>query len=195
MLRLCVACKKRLQFFYASRKEKFDETSKFMELYSDLELSDTPRTLEFTRDNLVVFSLRKEFFYYELPSNSANASQAPEARFGTGTRAIDPLCQKLYNDSFVIGVDENKTIMYDSSGSPSLGYPIKWSATPSLVTAVGFYLVGILAGVNRVEVVTIEPETVSVQYVNLMETGSDLLSVSSSMAASSLGKSKCCTKI
>lgn len=186
MLRLCVACKKRLQFFYASRKEKPDEsTSKFMELYSDLELNDTPRTLEFTRENLVVFSLRKEFYYYELPSNSANASQAPESRFSTGTRAIDPLCQKLYNDSFVIGVDENKTIMYDPTGSPSLSYPIKWSAPPTFVTAVGFYLVGILAGVNCVEIVTIEPETVSVQFVETKE-GKDLSAVNT-IGAASLG--------
>jgi hypothetical protein len=116
LLRLVVACKRKLMFFYLNTSN-----SKFMEFHVDLELADVPRTLELTRDNLVVFSLRKEFFYHELPSSTVNAvgasNKQPEAKFTTGNRTLEPICEKLYNDYFVVGVDENKTILYDSKGS------------------------------------------------------------------------------
>lgn len=185
LLRMCVASKKKLQFFYATR------TAKFMELVSDLELNDTPRTLEFTKENLIVFSLRKEFFYYELPStassnsnaSTASISKQPESRFSNGNRIMDPLCQKIYNDSFLIGLDENKTVMYDATGRPSLEYPIMWSASPLVVTAVGYYLIGILPGLNCVEVVTTEPHSSSIQ---LIETGKEA-SIPSINTANSMG--------
>lgn len=184
ILRMCVGSKKRLQFYYATRKSKDETSTKFMELCSDLELNDTPRTLEFTRENLVVYSLRKEFFYYQLPSNSANLSRPPESKFSNGSRVMEPLCQKLYDDSFVVGIDENKTIMYDAFGGPSLSYPIMWSSSPSVVTAVGFYLVGIVPSLNCVEVVTYEPEMISVQ---LVETGKELSIPSINTSSASLG--------
>lgn len=117
LLRLCVACKKKLQFFYINIMNK--NTSQFMELTSDLELNDFARNLKFTKDNLIVFSLRKDYYYYELPSssNSAAGSKQPETRFSTGTRQIEPLCEKLHNEFFTLGVDENKTIVYDTKGN------------------------------------------------------------------------------
>jgi hypothetical protein len=114
LLRLVVACKRKLQFYYLN-----SNNSKFMELMSDLELNDVPRTLELTRDNLLIFSLRKEFFYYELPPTitlNLSANKVPELKFSIGNRNLDPLCEKLYNGSFIVGVDENKTILYDSKG-------------------------------------------------------------------------------
>jgi hypothetical protein len=91
-----------------------------MELISDLELNDIPRSLDFTKDNLVVFSLRKEYYYYEMPTTSAALTQSsnkqPEPRFSTGTRPLEPLSQKLHNDYFSLGVDDNKTILYDTRG-------------------------------------------------------------------------------
>jgi hypothetical protein len=174
LLRLCVACKKKLQFYYLASSTA-SGNSKFMELTADLELNDTPRTLEFTRENLIVFSLRKEFFYYKLPSSSSNSSQSssssvlkqPEAKFSNGSRLMEPLCEKLYNDSFLIGLDENKTILYDPEGKPSLTYALTWTNTPSTVTGVGFYLVGLLPTLNCVEVVTIEPKSRSIQLIEM----------------------------
>ncbi len=117
LLRLCVACKKKLQFYYVNILSQ--KTSQFMELVSDLELNDTPRNLKLTKDNLVVFSLRKDYYYYELPTTSATVNSAgtlkqPETRFSTGTRQIDPLCEKLHNEFFALGVDENKTVIKNS---------------------------------------------------------------------------------
>ena len=120
LLRLCVACKKKLQFYYVNIQSKLSQMNQFMELVSDLELNDTPKTLDFTKDNLIVFSMRKEYYYYELPATSAALMQSqnkqPEPRFSTGTRPVEPLSQKLHNDYFALGVDDNKTILYDTKG-------------------------------------------------------------------------------
>ncbi len=122
LLRLCVACKKKLQFFYTNITSK--NTSQFMELASDLELSDMPRNLKFTKDNLIVFSLRKDYYYYQLPATGESvgmavggAAKLPEIKFSTGTRQIEPMCEKLHNEFFTLGVDENKTIVYDTKGN------------------------------------------------------------------------------
>ena len=119
MLRVTVACKKKLQFFYTNIFAK--NTSQLMELISDLDLNDIPRNLKFTKDNLIVFSLKKDYYYYEISSTGAAASvgggiKQPETRFSTGTRQIEPLCEKLHNEFFALGVDENKTIIYDTKG-------------------------------------------------------------------------------
>ena len=116
LLRLCVVCKRKLQFFYTNIMHTSNNS--FMELISDLELSDTPRTIEFTKDNLVVFALKKDYYYYEIPTTTAslNAQKQLEPRFSSGNR-IEPLCQKLFNDFIVLGVDENKTIVYDTKGN------------------------------------------------------------------------------
>ena len=88
-----------------------------MELTSDLELNDLAKNLKFTKDNLIVFSMRKDYYYYELPSSSSAGAKQPETRFSTGTRQIEPLCEKLHNEFFALGVDENKTIIYDTKGN------------------------------------------------------------------------------
>ena len=118
LLRLCVVCKRKLQFFYTNIMNKSSQNNNnFMELISDLELADTPRTIEFTKDNLVVFALKKDYYYYEIPTTSAATSNPRqlEPRFSSGNR-IEPLCEKLHNDFFVLGVDENKTLVYDTKG-------------------------------------------------------------------------------
>jgi hypothetical protein len=186
LLRLCVASRKRLQFFYTLLPMNGSKsTGQFMELTSDLELNDTPRTMEFTKDDLIVFSMKKDYFYYELNTNlgattavsvssssSSNnlqqigANKQLEARFSTGTRLLDPLCQKLHNDFIALGVDDNKTIIYDSKGKPYLEYPIIWSTSPSIVCSVGYYLIGILPSSNCAEIVTIEPDSMSAQIVD-----------------------------
>jgi hypothetical protein len=164
LLRLVVACKKKLQFYYWSN-------GKFMDLQAELELADVPRTLEITRDNLVVYSLRKEFFYYELATSSsviAGGYKPPsEAKFTMGSRLLEPLCQKLSHaeDSFIVGVDENKTILYDSSGKPSLGYSIAWSSSPSAVAGLANYLIAILPASNSIEVATVQPTATCVQVI------------------------------
>jgi len=119
---LLYACKKKLQFFYTNITSK--NTSQFMELASDLELSDMPRNLKFTKDNLIVFSLRKDYYYYQLPATGESvgmavggAAKLPEIKFSTGTRQIEPMCEKLHNEFFTLGVDENKTIVYDTKGN------------------------------------------------------------------------------
>lgn len=114
LLRLVVACKRKLQFYYFS-------SGKFMELTSDLELADIPRTLTITKDNLVVYSFKKEFFYYELSDSTISATQpvkAPEVKYNIGQRSLDPICEKLSScdDGFIVGMDENKSILYDSKG-------------------------------------------------------------------------------
>jgi hypothetical protein len=164
LLRLVVACKKKLQFYYWNNGD-------FMDLQGELELADVPRTLEITRDNLVVYSLRKEFFYYELATPSsilAGGNKPPsEAKFTMGSRLLEPLCQKLSHaeDSFIVGVDENKTILYDSSGKPSLGYSIAWSSSPSAVAGLANYLIAILPASNSIEVATVQPAATCVQVI------------------------------
>lgn len=118
LLRMCVACKKKLQFYYLNIQSK--STSQFMELISDLDLSDTPRSLKFTKENLVVLAFRKDYYYYEIPASSVALSKQPEIKFSTGSRQSEPLCEKLHNDYFALGVDENKTIIYDTRGKPSV---------------------------------------------------------------------------
>ena len=104
-----------------------------------------------------------------MPSISVNATgnnlKQPETRFSTGSRQIEPLCEKLHNEYFALGVDENKTIIYDTKGKPNLEYPILWSNTPSAVCSVGPYLIGILPALNSLEIVTIQPASVSVQLI------------------------------
>lgn len=119
MLRLCVTTKKKLQFFYTNIMTK--NTTQFMELTSDLDLNDIPKNVKFTKDDLIVFSLRRDYYYYEIPAtglaaNLAGGGKLPETRFSTGTRQIEPLCEKLHNEFFALGVDENKTIVYDTKG-------------------------------------------------------------------------------
>ncbi len=196
LLRLCVACKKKLQFFYINILSK--NTSQFMELVSDLELNDIPRNLKLTKDNLVVFSLRKDYYYYEMPSTSVNAPgsnlKQPETRFSIGSRQIEPLCEKLQNEYFALGVDENKTIIYDTKGKPNLEYPILWSNTPSAVCSVGPYLIGILPALNSLEIVTIQPTSVSVQLIEFNResisntNNTESRSISSSFSSSFIGQ-------
>lgn len=167
LLRLCVVCKKKLQFFYTNIN-KTSSNNTFMELISDLELTDIPRTLEFTKDNLIVFALKKDYYYYELPATSASLSSGGtqlEPRFSSGNRNLDPLCQKLHNDYFILGVNELQTIVYDTKGKPYLEYPILWSASPSMICSVGNYLIAILPSSNTVEIVTIQPSSSSVQLL------------------------------
>ena len=181
VLRLCVVCKKRLQFYYCSS----NANSQFMELVSDLELSDTPKSLEFTKSNLIVFSLRKDYYYYELPStSSAVSTKQPEVQFSTGQRPLDPLCHKLHNEHFVLGHDENNTILYTPNGKPYLQYPIIWSSTPSEVCSVGPYLVAILPALNCIEIVSIEPNTKSLQLVEFAKDSSSLSAAQSTSSAS-----------
>ncbi|CAF0790190.1 unnamed protein product [Brachionus calyciflorus] len=188
LLRLVVACKRKLQFFYLSNQIN----SKFMELISDLELNDTPRTLELTRDNLVIFSLRKDFYYYILPSNSASLNSSNdqlEFKFNSGSRSLDSLCYKLNNDNFLIGYDDNKTILYDAKGVPGLKYSVEWSSSPLLVCNCGFYLLGILPNSNTVEVLVYQPKSTSVQLIELTREMSGNSSNLSSGLSTSLSQS------
>ena len=178
VLRLGVICKKKVQFYYVNILAK---NSQFKELISDLELYDVPKNLKFTKDNLVVFSLKKDYYYYEIPSSSADigpstVAKQPETKFGCGTRQIDPLCEKLHNEYLAIGVDENKTIIHDTHGKPCLEHPILWSSSPSAVSSVGPYLIGLIPASNTIEVISIQScidqktggfASVSVQVVEL----------------------------
>ena len=124
MLRLCVSTKKKLLFFYTNIMTK--NTTQFMELTNDLDLSDMPKNVKFTKDDLVVFSLRRDYYYYEIPStglaaNMNGVAKQPEIKFSTGTRQSEPLCEKLHNEFLALGVEENRTIIYDSKGY-LLGY-------------------------------------------------------------------------
>ena len=187
LLRLIVACKRKIQFYYLSNQLN----SKFMELFSDLELSDVPRTLELTNDNLVIFSLKKDFFYYQLPSTSANLGtsiEPPIQKLNSGSRFIDPLCYKLHNDNFLIAFDENKSIIFDSKGAPILSYPIEWTSCPSLICNIGFYLIGILPNSNSVEILTMEPKSVSVQLIEFNKDSSSSSNISSSLSSSFTSK-------
>ena len=198
LLRLCVSCKKKIQFYYVNILSK--STSQFMELISDLELNDIPRNLKLTKDNLIIFSLRKDYYYYEIPStsvalNTAGSLKQPETRFSTGSRLIEPLCEKLHNDFFALGVDENKTILYDTKGKPFLEYPILWSNSPSIVCSVGPYLIGVLPSLNCLEVVTIQPSSNSVQIIEFSReanaqpaTTEQARSISSSFTSSFIGQ-------
>ncbi|RMZ99504.1 vam6 Vps39 isoform X2 [Brachionus plicatilis] len=181
LLRLVVACKRKIQFYYLSNQIN----SKFMELISDLELNDVPRTLEITSENLVIFSLKKDFFYYELPSTSAGlgtSSELPAQKLNSGSRSIDPLCYKLHNDNFLIAFDENKSVLFDAKGAPILSYPIEWSGCPSFICNIGFYLIAIIPNTNTVEILTMEPSSTSVQLIEFNKE-------SSSTISSSLGSS------
>lgn len=65
LIHLCVVCKRKLQFYYINNSIK---NAQFMELINDLELNDTPKAIEFVKENLIIFSLRKDYYSYELPS-------------------------------------------------------------------------------------------------------------------------------
>lgn len=187
LLRLVVVCKRKIQFYYLSNQIN----SKFMELISDLELSDVPRTIEITSENLVIFSLRKDFFYYELPSTSAGldaSTEQPVQKLNSGSRSIDSLCYKLHNDNFLIAFDENKSLLFDAKGAPTLSYPIEWSGCPSLICNIGFYLIGIIPSSNCVEVMTMEPKSTSVQLIEFNKESSSSSNISSSLGSSFTSK-------
>ena len=209
LMRLCVAFKRRLQFYYISSSssssgggggggaQQQQQQQQFMELATDLDLADTPRSLEFTKDNLCVFSLRNQYYYYELPSSSAaspgatassasglGSKQQAEARFSMGTRPIEPLCYKLHNEYLAMGVDFNKTTLHDTRGRPFLEYPITWSSCPASVCSVGPYLLAILPATNSIEIVTIQPESTSVQLIDFAANGASSLASSAAAAAS-----------
>jgi hypothetical protein len=192
LLRLCVVCKKRLQFYYMNIASK--GTGQFMELVSDLELSDTPRTLEFTKDNLIVFAMRKDYYYYEVPSTSSAISSSGSARqaelkFGSGNRSIEPLCEKLHNDFIVLGIDENRTVVFDTYGKPYLEYPVVWLSTPSAVCNIGSYLIGVVPSLNCLEIVTVQPSSVSVQLVEFTKDILTAASVTSLLSSTPSGTS------
>jgi Vam6/Vps39-like protein vacuolar protein sorting-associated protein 39 len=161
VLRLCVVNKKRLQFFYIDLID--EKTSQFMELVSDLELNDTPRNIIFTKEDFVIFSLHREFYYYyyKIPSVYVYLY------YSSCYKQFEPLCEKLHDEHFVINIDENKMNIYDSKCKPiSIEKPIQWSHSTSNVCNLGPFLIGVLPELNSLEITTIQPKSLSVQIID-----------------------------
>jgi Vam6/Vps39-like protein vacuolar protein sorting-associated protein 39 len=160
-LRLCVVNKKRLQFFYIHLID--EKTSQFMELVSDLELNDTPRNIIFTKDDFIIFSLQREYYYcyYKIPSVYVNLY------YSSCCKKFEPLCEKLHDEHFVINIDENKMNIYDSKSKPiSIEKPVQWSHSTSNVCNLGPFLIGVLPTINSLEITTIQPKSLSVQIID-----------------------------
>jgi hypothetical protein len=162
-LQLCVVCKKKMHIFYLDPAVSKNE---FMELYTDIELNDIPRTIDFIKPNLILYSIRKDYFLYELPP------KANRELFGIGTRTLDPLCYRLNtNKSIALCCDEAKTILLDTNCKPMLKYPLVWSSSPSSICNIGPFMVGLMPQSNSIEVMTVEPESVIVQSIEFLSSG------------------------
>ena len=212
LINLCVVCKRKLQFYYLKNTVK---NSQFMDLINDLELNDTPKTIEFLKDNQIIFSLRKDYYLYELPSptsnnglnetNSANSSQIKEL-FNIGgsqvsLKSMDPLVYKIKNYEFnkisiALFPEDRKTVLLDENLKPKLEYQIMWSSNPASICSIGPYLVSLLPATNSVEVLSIEPKSLNVQTIEFQSLNSAGLPTqqldkdrSSSSASSSLASS------
>lgn len=188
VINLCVVCKRKLQFYYFKNAVK---NFQFMDLVNDLELNDTPKTIEFLKDNLIIFSLRKDYYLYELPSpmsssnsndtNSSNSSQIKEL-FVIGTsqvnlKTMDPMVYKIKNYEFnktsiALFPEDRKTVLLDDNLKPKLEYQIAWSSNPTSICSVGPYLVGLLPVTNSIEVLSIEPKSLNVQSIEFQSLNS-----------------------
>ena len=182
-INLCVVCKRKLQFYYLKTTVK---NSQFMDMVNDLELNDTPKTIEFYKDNVVMFSLRKDYYLYEIPSaattnstndNTQNNGQSSQIKelFNVGgslvtLKTMEPFVYKIKNYEFnkisiALFPEDKKTILLDDNLKPKLENPIVWSSNPASICSVGPYLVGLLPSSNSIEVMTIEPKTLNVQTI------------------------------
>jgi hypothetical protein len=193
IINLCVVCKRKLQFYYLKNTVK---NSQFMDLVNDLELNDTPKTIEFLKDNQVIFSLRKDYYLYELPSpsssssntsnltetSSTNSSSQIKELFNIGgsqvsLKSMEPLVYKVKNYEFnkisiALFPEDRKTVLLDENLKPKLEYQINWSSNPANICSVGPYLVSLLPGTNSVEVLTIEPKSLNVQTIEFQSLNS-----------------------
>jgi hypothetical protein len=202
LINLCVVCKRKLQFYYLNNAIK---NSQFMDLVNDLELNDTPKTIEFIKENAVIFSLRKDYYYFELPiadtsSTSTHNSQIKELFNIAGSlvnlKSMEPLVYKIKNYeinkiSIAVSPEDKKSILLDEYLKPKSDIAIQWSSNPTSICNIGPYIVGLLPASNSIEVLTIEPKSINVQTIEFqslnsagMPTQQQNGSLSSSLASS-----------
>lgn len=135
-VRLCVAVKRKLQLYYW-------KNGSFLELQSDLVVSDVPRTISWSQDTLCIgykgeycllsvclikfsfFSFLAEQTIISLLQLSTNQSQE---LFPVG-RAPEPSITKLGGDVFALGKD-TQCIFINKNGDPTLKYAVKWPEVP-----------------------------------------------------------------
>jgi hypothetical protein len=69
LIYLIVVCKRRLQFYYLNIVStiSLNQKQQFMDLINDIELTDTPKCIEMTQNNILCFSLKRDYYKYELP--------------------------------------------------------------------------------------------------------------------------------
>ena len=173
LLNLCVSRKKHLQFYYLSNHK-----SQFKELINDLELNETPKNLQLTKDNLVIFSLRKEYFFYALPTKSTEVQKILKQFDLKHNRNFEPLCEKLSNDFFTLSIEDNKTLVYDSKGNLELDFTVLWSNSPVSICALGPYLLGLWK--NMVEVLLLEKNNTIAQILEFKLENNEKLKIVSS---------------
>ncbi|CAD5113361.1 DgyrCDS2533 [Dimorphilus gyrociliatus] len=149
-LRICVAARRRIQFFYWRNRN-------FHELYSDKEFSDVVKSVTWCDETVCVGTKRE---YYLVDVMSGNVKDV----FPTGSRQQEALVTKLSDSELAVSRDET-TVLIDKEGKPLQRFGIKWSDVPQMIVNLPPYLVAALP--KYVEIQTIDPR-VLIQSIELV---------------------------
>ncbi|KAK6634046.1 hypothetical protein RUM43_001658 [Polyplax serrata] len=153
-VRLCVAVKRKLQFYYW-------KNDTFLELQSEIAVNDVPRCISWSQDTLCI-GFKAEYSLLSLSSGNSKelvlVGKAPE-----------PSITKLGDEVFAVGKD-SQTIFVNTNGDPSLKYAVKWPEAPTALVFDDPYLIALLP--ESIQIRTIDPnlfiQSLSVSKVRLL---------------------------
>lgn len=149
-LKICVAVRRRVQFFYWKNRN-------FHELHSEKEFSDVVKSITWCDETVCVGTKRE---YHLVDVISGNVKDV----FPTGSRQQEALVTKLSNSELAVLRDET-TVLIDKEGKILQKYGIKWSDIPQMIVNLPPYLVAALP--KYVEIQTIDPR-VLIQSIELV---------------------------
>lgn len=138
-IRMCVAVKRKLQFFYWKNGE-------FRDFRADITVADVPRALAWC-DETVCVGFKGEYCLVHLSGEQKDL-------FPTG-KHLEPSVTKLSDSIFILGKD-TQSIFMNTHGDPAFNYAVKWSEVPIELAYDEPYLLSLLP--ESVEVQTVEPQ-------------------------------------
>ncbi|KAJ9588748.1 hypothetical protein L9F63_017952, partial [Diploptera punctata] len=113
LVRMCVAVKRKLQFFYW-------KNNVFLDLHEDLGVADVPRALAWCQETICV-GFKGDYCLLQLTGEQQDL-------FPTG-KFPEPSITKLSDSTFALGKD-TQSIFMNTKGDPILKYAVKWTEVP-----------------------------------------------------------------
>ncbi|XP_075223274.1 vacuolar protein sorting 39 [Lycorma delicatula] len=144
-VRLCVAVKKKLQFYYWKNSE-------FLKLTDDITLHDTPKVLSWSEE-AVCLGFKDKYRLVFLSGVHQSEGSNQKELFPTGKQP-EPSVIKMSDTTFVIG-KENQSTFINNKGDPALISMLKWPEIPIAMVYDDPYLIAVLR--DTVMVQTVDP--------------------------------------